>query len=141
MKILKINEFVETDPKVELDYDPDATESIRLNDLKDFPYLIFVNGGPNYGNGKKVYPHFMVIYENKRIYFDIPKVDDWDNNKNLKYNKKYEEDVLIFKDKLIEWLNSPDIIYPDYSHLISMRMLWNHLNIRNNNAKKIKNIR
>ena len=129
MKILKINEFIETEEESKSvhHHDYDATSSIRLNDLNDFPYLIFVNGGPHYGNGSKIYPHFIIQYKNMRIFINIPTVEDWNKNKNLKYNNKYEEIVSSFKDKLIEWLDNPQNIYPEYSNLIGMRLLWNHL--------------
>jgi hypothetical protein len=41
-----------------MDFDPYETSEIKIND-DNFSYNVFLKGGFNYGNGNKIYPHFL----------------------------------------------------------------------------------
>ena len=137
MKILKINEFIEQ----ELDnsvhqHDNTLTETVYINDIKDFPHQISVKGGINYGGNKtKIRPHFFLKIKDKTIILPIPKSKNW--NKNI-IPKEFND--LDFKNQLIDFLNKDDkmVNKKGFSYLKSMILSWNGLNQENNRVIKIK---
>lgn len=146
MHIKKINEFIEHS-----DYDL-IVEMARINDIKDFPFDVFVYGGNSYDSGRKEHgdPHFHFADKIKGGNFQfsilIPTVEEWNQNKNLYIYETSNGDynwkgLKKEKESLIKWLdlNNKDLTF--YTNLEVIRYNWNTLNKDNKNVSQIKRIK
>ena len=146
MHIKKINEFIEHS-------DCDLiVEMARINDIKDFPFDVFVYGGNSYDSGRKEHgdPHFHFADKIKGGNFQfsilIPTVEEWNQNKNLYIYETSNGDynwkgLKKEKESLIKWLdlNNKDLTF--YTNLEVIRYNWNTLNKDNKNVSQIKRIK
>jgi hypothetical protein len=127
-------------------------EMARINDIKEFPYDVFVYGGNSYGSGRNEhgYPHFHFSDKIKGGKWScsilIPTVEEWYQNKQLYIYEPLNGDYNwtgLKKEKklLIEWLDKKNNFDPDKSNLEFIRLQWNVLNIDNKNVSQIKRIK
>lgn len=146
MHIKKINEFIEHS-----DYDL-IVEMARINDIKDFPFDVFVYGGNSYDSGRKEHgdPHFHFADKIKGGNFQfsilIPTVEEWNQNKNLYIYETSNGDynwkgLKKEKESLIEWLDLNNKELTFYTNLEVIRYNWNTLNKDNKNVSQIKRIK
>ena len=146
MHIKKINEFIEHS-----DYDL-IVEMASINDIKDFPFDVFVYGGNSYDSGRKEHgdPHFHFADKIKGGNFQfsilIPTVEEWNQNKNLYIYETSNGDynwkgLKKEKESLIEWLDLNNKELTFYTNLEVIRYNWNTLNKDNKNVSQIKRIK
>jgi len=127
-------------------------EMARINNIKEFPYDVFVYGGDSYGSGRNEHgdPHFHFSDKIKggdwQFSVFIPSVDEWKQNKELYIyetsNGKYNwSGFKGEKDSLIKWLDLNNDDLPFYTNLEFIRLQWNVLNKDNKNVKQINKIK
>ena len=146
--IKKINELKK--PGIIL-HDP-ILEMARINDIKEFPYDVFVYGGDSYGTGRNEHgePHFHFSDKIKGGQWSfsvlIPTIEEWNQNKELYISETSNDDYNwtgLKKEKklLIEWLDKSNKIFSGFSNLEFIRLQWNSLNTDNKNVSQIKRIK
>ena len=141
--IKKLNNITEHDYLVEM---------ARINNIKDFPYDVFVYGGDSYGNGRNEHgePHFHFSDKIKGGEYQfsvlIPSVEEWKQSKELYISETSNGDyiwtgLINEKESIISWLD--EINYYDNSkkNIEMIRLQWNILNIDNKNVKQISRIK
>jgi hypothetical protein len=132
-------------------HDP-ILEMARINDIKEFPYDVFVYGGDSYENGRNEHgePHFHFADKIKggkwQFSILIPTVEEWKQNKEIYISETSNGDYKwtgFKKEKkyLIDWLDKPNNNLNLYSNLEIIRQQWNILNTDNKNVKQIKRIK
>ena len=140
---LKLNNITEHDYLVEM---------ARINNIKDFPYDVFVYGDDSYGNGRNEHgePHFHFSDKIKGGEYQfsvlIPSVEEWKQIKELYISETSNGDYIwtgLKKEKksLIEWLDKPNNNLNLYTNIEIIRQQWNILNIDNKNVKQISRIK
>lgn len=145
--IKKINEL-----KVGIITHDPVLEMARINDLKEFPFDVFVYGGDSYGSGRNEHgdPHFHFADKIKSGKWQfsvlIPTVEQWNQNKELYIYETSNGDwnwTGLKKEKkmLIEWLDDVNKFDKDKTNLEFIRLQWNVLNIDNKNVSQIKRIK
>jgi hypothetical protein len=140
---LKLNNITEHDYLVEM---------ARINNIKDFPYDVFVYGGDSYGDGRNEHgePHFHFSDKIKGGEYQfsvlIPSVEEWKQSKELYISETSNGDYIWTglrneKKSIISWLD--EINYYDNSkkNIEMIRLQWNILNIDNKNVKQISRIK
>jgi hypothetical protein len=124
----------------------------RINDIKEFPYDVFVYGGDSYGSGRNEHgePHFHFADKIKGGKWSfsvlIPTVEEWNQNKELYISETSNGDynwtgLKKEKKSLIEWLDKPFIDINTLTNLEYIRSQWNTLNRDNKNVSQIKRIK
>ena len=127
-------------------------EMARINNIKEFPYDVFVYGGDSYGSGRNEHgePHFhfsdKIKSGNWEFSILIPTVEEWKQNKELYIyetsNGDYNWNNLKKEKKsLINWLDKPYYDLNILTNLEYIRSQWNTLNRDNKNVKQIKQIK
>jgi hypothetical protein len=127
-------------------------EMVRINNVKEFPFDVFVYGGESYGYGRKEHgePHFHFADKikggNWQFSVLIPTVEQWNQSKELyiiessngEYNWSGFRKV---KKSLIDWLDRPNKNFNLYTNIEVIRREWNMLNSDNKNVSLIENIK
>lgn len=124
-------------------------EMARINNLKEFPYDVFVYGGSPLHGGRcehgEPHFHFADKIEGGDFHFSIliPTIEEWKNSNELYI---YESSTGSFtwsglkseKKELIKWLNTPYFDMTSMTNIQFIRLQWNVLNRDNKNVKQIK---
>jgi len=139
--ITKMNEYKE--------FQDDMVVEMATISGKDFPYVVFVNGGNSYGQGRNEHgePHFHFTDNVKGSQrFDlsvlIPTIIDWNQNKYLSIVAKSSKPSSWFglsKEKkiLIKWMDEQNEDEPKLTNYQAIRFSWNSLNKYNKNVRKL----
>ena len=145
--IKKINELVNS---TIITHNP-ILEMARINDVKEFPFDVFVYGGDSYGSGRNEHgePHFHFSDKIKggkwQFSILIPTVEQWKQSKELYIYETSNGDYNwtgLKKEKklLIEWLDKPNKIFSSLTNIQYIRLQWNALNTDNKNVSQISKI-
>jgi hypothetical protein len=145
--IKKINEL-----KVGIITHDYLVEMARINDVKKFPFDVFVYGGDSYGSGRNEHgdPHFHFADKIKggdwHFSILIPSVETWKQSKELYIIESSNGDLNWTgrkkeKKLLVEWLDKMNKDLDIYTNLEMIRLQWNVLNTDNKNVSQIKRIK
>jgi len=130
-------------------HDDMITEMARINDKKEFPYDVFVYGGPSYCAGRTEHgvPHFHFADNIKNpnkidISIKIPTIKEWELNKELIITEDKDEIYdwcgrKKFKEEIVEWLDKSNKNIKTITNLEMIIIQWNMLNSDNKNVKQI----
>lgn len=118
-----------------------VNETIYVN-INNRKYFIKVNGGDDYSTTQKEHdpPHFH-LFDNKtnhtyEIKIGIPSVDEWKNDKSLKFDIVYGYiNNEVYKDIDI-WVNGSYFLDEKLTNLEFLRKEWNYKNYNNSITTK-----
>ena len=106
----------------------------RINDIKKFPFDIFVYGGPSGSpTAEHGEPHFHFNKKGEWKYsILIPTTNEWNSKKEL-YISETTDDLYWtgkkkIKKELIEWLDKYNHVNDEITNLEYIKFMWNKLN-------------
>lgn len=139
-RIYRVNELVTNTDNLDLLAD---VNRYYLDDRDELPFKVYVAGGDNYGHGLEKYskPHFHIIINGEnvnKLRINIPTLDEWKINKNLKVVDNTFDDYEHIINKMIKWFDiTHNGSFGMTNNLENTIAVWNMSNSENKNVDLI----